>query len=129
MVGATMSKKKKRDAAYYREYREKKKAFPLNTEQKTAYYKEYLEKKKAFPLNTELNQKTSQTKEEMVNHPKHYQSGKFEVIDIIEDFNLGFNLGNSVKYILRSNKKHNELEDLKKAVWYLQREINLKSRL
>lgn len=59
-----------------------------------------------------------------VNHPSHYQGQKFEVIDIIEDFNLGFNLGNAIKYILRASKKGLFNEDLKKAIWYLQREID-----
>ena len=59
-----------------------------------------------------------------VNHPDHYQSDKMEVIDIIEAFELNFHLGNVVKYITRSDKKGNSLEDLEKAKWYLQREIN-----
>ncbi len=61
---------------------------------------------------------------EAVNHPQHYQGNKFEVIDIIEDFKLNFALGNAVKYILRAGKKNDYSEDLKKAIWYLQREIN-----
>jgi hypothetical protein len=68
-------------------------------------------------------------KKEMVNHPDHYKSNKFEVIDIIEDYKLNFNLGNACKYILRAGKKDQTktIEDLEKAVWYLQREIsNLK---
>lgn len=58
-----------------------------------------------------------------VNHPSHYQGKKFEVIDIIDDFNLNFNLGNAIKYILRSGKKEDKKKDLEKAIWYLQREI------
>lgn len=58
-----------------------------------------------------------------VNHPSHYNFGKYEVIDVIEDWGLGFNLGNAVKYIARADHKGNALEDLKKAAWYLQREI------
>ena len=65
----------------------------------------------------------SENKKEMVNHPQHYQGNKFEVIDVIEDYNLGFNLGNSIKYILRCEKKHRKTEDLKKAIWYIEREI------
>lgn len=59
-----------------------------------------------------------------VNHPSHYQSGKFEVIDIIEEFTKdysgaeAFAMGNVIKYVLRSGKK-NGIEDLKKAQWYL----------
>ena len=64
---------------------------------------------------------------EMVNHPKHYQSKHgVEVINIIEEFGLGFHLGNVVKYVLRAGHKSNELEDLEKAKWYLERVIDLK---
>jgi len=60
-----------------------------------------------------------------VNHPSHYTSGKIEVIDFIEDQKLGFCLGNTVKYVARAGKKDpgKLLEDLKKAQWYLEREI------
>ena len=61
---------------------------------------------------------------EVVNHPKHYNTGKFEVIDVIEDWKLNFNLGNAVKYIARSEHKENKINDLYKAIWYLQREVN-----
>lgn len=60
---------------------------------------------------------------DMVNHPPHYTAGKFEVIDVLEDWELGFHLGNTVKYIARAGKKGDALEDLKKARWYLDREI------
>ena len=60
---------------------------------------------------------------EYVNHPDHYQGNSIEVIDVIEDFNLGFNLGNAIKYILRAGKKDNRQQELKKAIWYLQREL------
>ncbi len=66
----------------------------------------------------------AQENKEMVNHPDHYQGNKFEVIDVIEDYNLGFSLGNAIKYILRSDKKGNRKQDLKKAIWYIQREID-----
>jgi len=62
--------------------------------------------------------------QESINHPSHYQGKKFEVIDIIEDFDLNFTLGNAIKYILRSGKKNGHLEDLKKAMWYLEREVD-----
>jgi hypothetical protein len=64
------------------------------------------------------------TEREMVNHPDHYQGNKFEVIDVIEDYDLGFSLGNAIKYILRADKKGNKKQDLKKAMWYIQREVN-----
>lgn len=60
-------------------------------------------------------------KKEMVNHPDHYQGNKFEVIDIIEDYDLGFHDGNAIKYILRAGKKGLAVEDWKKAIWYLER--------
>jgi len=60
-----------------------------------------------------------------VNHPSHYNIGKIEVIDFIEDQNLGFHLGNTVKYVCRAGKKvdSDELIDLQKAAWYLNRYI------
>jgi hypothetical protein len=63
-------------------------------------------------------------KVELVNSPLHYQGNRFEVIDIIDDFNLSFNTGNSIKYILRADKKGNQKQDLLKAIWYLEHEIN-----
>ena len=60
-----------------------------------------------------------------VNHPSHYTNGKIEVIDFIVDKGLNFHRGNAVKYIARAGKKDpaKEVEDLRKAVWYLNREI------
>lgn len=66
-----------------------------------------------------------------VNHPSHYNGGKIEVIDFIEDQRLGFCLGNVVKYVSRAGKKYSAdksnkekaIEDLKKAMWYLDRRI------
>lgn len=60
---------------------------------------------------------------DMVNHPSHYTFGAVEVIDAIEAWQLGFHLGNVVKYVARSGHKNDELEDLKKARWYLDRRI------
>lgn len=68
-------------------------------------------------------------KKEYVNHPSHYggENNPYEAIKVIEAWNLGFNLGNTVKYISRAGKKDNIVQDLEKALWYLQREImNLK---
>lgn len=59
-----------------------------------------------------------------VNHPTHYKVGGIEVIDFIESKNFGYNLGNVIKYVSRADHKGNKLEDLKKAQWYLTREIN-----
>ena len=60
-----------------------------------------------------------------INHPAHYNVGKVEAIDVIEDWNLGFCLGNTVKYIARAGHKDQSatIEDLKKARWYLDRHI------
>jgi len=59
-----------------------------------------------------------------VNHPAHYKVGGIETIDFIEAKKLGYNLGNVVKYLTRADHKGNKLEDLRKAQWYLCREIN-----
>ena len=53
----------------------------------------------------------------------HYKQGKVEVIDTIESYNLNFNLGNAVKYICRCNYKGTKVNDLKKAIWYIEREL------
>lgn len=71
-----------------------------------------------------------------VNHPAHYTSGKIEAIDFIEDKELNFNLGNVVKYVSRCGRKKSSgksmdakaLEDLKKARWYLDREITTREK-
>lgn len=68
-----------------------------------------------------------------VNHPGYYggENNPYEAIKVIEAWELGFNLGNTVKYISRAGKKDpaKELEDLKKAAWYLNREIeNLEAK-
>lgn len=59
---------------------------------------------------------------EKVNHPLHYISNGVEVIDVIERWGLGFELGNALKYICRAGRKEQSaLEDLEKAVWYAER--------
>lgn len=71
-----------------------------------------------------------------VNHPSYYTDGKIETIDFIEDKKLNFNLGNVVKYVSRCGKKKSKglsteakaLEDLKKARFYLEREIANRER-
>ncbi len=59
---------------------------------------------------------------ERVDHPSYYNQG-IEIIDFIDSHNLGFYEGNIVKYVVRAKHKDNELEDLKKAQWYLERLI------
>ena len=62
-----------------------------------------------------------------VQHPAHYTDGGIECIDYIEAKGLGYHLGNAVKYISRAGKKDpaKTIEDLEKAVWYIQRKIEL----
>jgi len=62
-------------------------------------------------------------KMEPIDHPPHYTHGGIEAIDVIEAWRLGFALGNAVKYIARADHKGSRLDDLKKARWYLEREI------
>lgn len=71
-----------------------------------------------YPINE------SKDRTDMVNHPSHYNKGKIEVIDFIEDQGLSFHLGNVIKYVARAGSKGDKLEDLKKARWYLDRYIN-----
>jgi len=71
--------------------------------------------------------------EDPVNHPSYYADGKIEVIDYIEDKKLDYHLGTAVKYISRAGKKHErgmtdkekEIQDLQKAVWFINRKIEL----
>lgn len=66
---------------------------------------------------------------DMVNHPDHYEAGSLEVIDIIEEFGLDFHRGNAVKYILRAGRKTDDfVEDLEKAIWYLNRFLDTQVR-
>ena len=59
-----------------------------------------------------------------VDHPEHYKVGGIETIDFIEAKKLNYNIGNVVKYLTRADYKGNKLEDLRKAQWYLTREIS-----
>lgn len=66
-------------------------------------------------------------KKETINHPDHYLGErKYEPIEVINDWGLNFQTGNAVKYISRAGRKNSDatIEDLEKAVWYLQWEIN-----
>ncbi|MDU6263728.1 MAG: DUF3310 domain-containing protein [Anaerocolumna aminovalerica] len=66
-------------------------------------------------MTTEINDK--------INHPSHYTDGKIEVIDYIEDKKFNYHLGNAIKYISRAGKKDDYVQDLEKAKWYINREI------
>lgn len=72
----------------------------------------------------EINSLAGRMEGEAVDHPEHYNQGAFETIDVIEDWGLNFNVGNAVKYISRYEHKNNPKEDLRKAIWYLEREID-----
>ena len=65
--------------------------------------------------------------QDQVNSPAHYNDGGIETIDFIEAKNLNYNLGNAVKYISRAGKKGDRETDLKKALWYLIRELGGKN--
>lgn len=69
-------------------------------------------------------------KKEAVNHPAHYRKDSIEAIEVIEAWNLDFCLGNAVKYISRSGLKDpsKDIEDLMKAVWYINRKIMMLER-
>lgn len=79
----------------------------------------------------EVMSATTSKKYDDVQNPQHYTDSKIEVIDYIEDKNLGFCLGNVIKYVSRAGKKHSadktdkekEIQDLSKAKWYLDRRI------
>lgn len=59
-------------------------------------------------------------------NPSHYKGNTMEAIDIIIDYRLNFCLGNAIKYILRAGKKASRETDLRKAIWYLQMELEKK---
>lgn len=65
---------------------------------------------------------------DIVNHPPHYNFGTIEVIDAIEDWGLPYFLGNVVKYVARCDYKGHAIEDLRKAQFYLQREIEKREK-
>jgi len=75
------------------------------------------------PLHKHIEQ--MKKKPDAVNHPEHYggSDSTYEAIKVIEAWELGFNLGNVIKYISRAGKKGSRIDDLKKAQWYLTREI------
>ena len=84
---------------------------------------DYLSKQGGMPLKT-----IQQIAEDLVNHPPHYTAhpSGVECIQITEHMN--FCLGNAIKYIWRADLKHDAIEDLKKAVWYVNREIERRTK-
>jgi hypothetical protein len=92
------------------------------------------ENKGNFELKTILRSDVKKMSEqqqsyEYVNHPQHYGGveNTYEVIKVIEALEMDFHLGNTFKYIARAGKKgtDKEIQDLEKALWYLQRKIDL----
>jgi hypothetical protein len=75
-----------------------------------------------------MGTKKQKKNKEQVNHPDHYggANNTYEAIKVIDAWDLNFSLGNTVKYISRAGKKdkEKELEDLNKALWYLQHHID-----
>ena len=69
------------------------------------------------------------SKHDPVNHPSHYTFGKLEVIDVLEDWQMGYHLGCVIKYVARADYKGNAVQDLKKARWYLTREIERREKM
>lgn len=68
----------------------------------------------------------SKDSDKSVDHPEHYRPGTYEAINVINAWELNFSLGNAVKYICRAGRKdpNKEIEDLKKAMFYIQSEID-----
>ena len=93
------------------------------------YWNDYMENKTEYiGVKHQSNDVQQRKRNDMVNSPSHYTYGKIEIIDIVEQVtaayptNIVFSIGNALKYISRSPFK-NGVEDLKKAVWYLDRAI------
>ena len=72
-------------------------------------------------------EKLKNPKNDPVNHPSHYTKGKIEVADFIADQKLNFDRGNAVKYVCRAGSKDpdKEIQDLEKAIWYINHEIKM----
>lgn len=65
-------------------------------------------------------------REAEISNPRHYVEGRtIEPISLIEDWNLNHHLACALKYISRAGRKHDEIKDLKKAIWYLERRIKV----
>lgn len=103
-------------------------AVPLTTITTNESFKALLEQVRIKPTNKirmeAPERMTVSATPDSVNHPTHYTAGGIETIDFIEAKKLNYNLGNVIKYLTRADHKGNKLEDLRKAQWYLTREIN-----
>ncbi len=106
-------------------------------------YKVFMGDRCVYDIGEKLKETTEEFKEKLkrkedaVNHPSHYTSGKIEVIDYITDQKLDFALGNVIKYVSRAGKKHENgiddmdkmIQDLEKAQFYLRHKINVLKRM
>jgi len=103
-------------------------AVPLTTFTTDKSFKALLEEVRIKPINKirmeAPERMTVSATPDLVNQPPHYTAGGIETIDFIEAKKLNYNLGNVIKYLTRADYKGNKLEDLRKAQWYLTREIN-----
>ena len=103
-------------------------AVPLTTLTTDKSFKALLEEVRIKPINKirmeAPERMTVSATPDLVNQPPHYTAGGIETIDFIESKKLNYNLGNVIKYLTRADYKGNKLEDLRKAQWYLTREIN-----
>jgi len=90
------------------------------------YFNEQQELRECNELLSQGNQNSATGHTDPVNHPEHYggKDNPYEAIKVIEAHNLNFAKGNAVKYILRAGKKGDPAQDIKKAIWYLERELN-----
>ena len=104
-----------------KEMREGMAKVPMTTLSPKPAARKYARGMKVIAVST--SNKSIHSKADMVNHPPHYKAGGIETLDFIEAKNLGYNLGNVVKYVSRADLKGNKLEDLQKAKWYLERAI------
>jgi hypothetical protein len=83
-------------------------------------------RKKSEEMNDrEIHYTIDEPENDLVIHPTHYggKDNPYEAIKVIEAWDVGFNLGNTLKYISRAGKKDNIIQDLEKALFYLNREI------
>jgi hypothetical protein len=80
-------------------------------------------KGKSFISYIKIDEPEKMIKDDPIN-PAHYRLLKPEPIEVIESWNLGFHLGNAVKYICRAERKGKAREDIKKAIWYLNRFVD-----
>ena len=103
-------------------------AVPLTTLTTDKSFKALLEEVRIKPINKirmeAPERMTVSATPDLVNQPPHYTAGGIETIDFIEAKKLNYNLGNVIKYLTRADHKGSKLEDLRKAQWYLTREIN-----